>query len=156
MRRKDRKLTTKEELLDILENGKIVQIAFQDKNQPYIVTLNYGFYWTNENPVLYFHCANEGRKIECIKFNPEVCFSISICDPFVKGENACNYGMKYRSIVGYGKIRIVTDSEEKINGLNLIMKQYTGNNNWTYEDEMMNKTTVISLEVHEITGKRKK
>jgi nitroimidazol reductase NimA-like FMN-containing flavoprotein (pyridoxamine 5'-phosphate oxidase superfamily) len=65
---------------------------------------------------LYFHSANEGRKIECIESNPNVCFTIAISDPFVTGEKACNYGMKYRSVVGYGNIRIVEDTNERITG----------------------------------------
>jgi nitroimidazol reductase NimA-like FMN-containing flavoprotein (pyridoxamine 5'-phosphate oxidase superfamily) len=87
---------------------------------------------------------------------PRVCFSISICDPFVTGEKACNYGMKYRSIVGYGKIGIVASEEERKNGLNLIMKKYTGKDQWDYDEEMLGKTTVTCLEVETLTGKRKK
>jgi len=118
--------------------------------------MNYGFIWNSDDKIrLYFHSANEGRKIEIIKKNPRVCFSISICDPFVAGERACNYGMKYRSVVGYGKIRIVEDNEEKLSGLNLLMDQYTGKSDWNYEDEMLKKTTVSCLEVEQISGKRK-
>jgi uncharacterized protein len=156
MRRADRELKTNEEIIDVLDSGKIIQIAFIDKNEPYIVTLNYGYVLENEKIRLYFHSANEGRKIDCIKNNPNVCFSISICDPFVQGEKACNYGMKYRSVVGYGRIRIVESNEERLNGLNILMKQYTGKDNWDYDDGMMKKTTVSCLEVEKITGKRKK
>jgi len=156
MRRTDRQVNTKEALFDILKAGKIIQIAFIDNDEPYIVTMNYGFIWNSDDKIrLYFHSANEGRKIEIIKKNPRVCFSISICDPFVAGERACNYGMKYRSVVGYGKIRIVEDNEEKLSGLNLLMDQYTGKSDWNYEDEMLKKTTVSCLEVEQISGKRK-
>lgn len=156
MRRVDRELKTNEEIIEVLNSGKIIQIAFIDNNEPYIVTLNYGFVLDNEKIKMYFHSANEGRKINCIKNNPNVCFSISICDPFIEGEKACNYGMKYRSLIGYGKIRIVESKEERLNGLNVLMKQYTGKDNWNYDDEMMKKTTVSCLEVEKITGKRKK
>jgi nitroimidazol reductase NimA-like FMN-containing flavoprotein (pyridoxamine 5'-phosphate oxidase superfamily) len=157
MRRTDRQVNTKEELLDILKAGKVIQIAFIDNDEPYMVTMNYGFIWNSDDKIrLYFHSANEGRKIEIIKKNPRVCFSISICDPFVAGERACNYGMKYRSVVGYGKIRIVKDNEERLSGLNLLMEQYTGKSDWSYEEEMLKKTTVSCLEVEQISGKRKK
>ncbi len=156
MRRANRELKTNEEILDVLDSGKIIQIAFIDKEEPYIVTLNYGYVLENEKLKLFFHSANEGRKIDCIKNNPNVCFSISICDPLVEGENACNYGMKYRSVIGYGKIRIIENDEERLEGLNMLMKQYTGKDNWTYNDEMLKKTTVSCLEVEKINGKRKK
>lgn len=157
MRRTDRELKTKEELLDVLKTGKIIQIAFIDKDEPYIVTMNYGFLWDSDDKIrFYLHSANEGRKITIIKKNPKVCFSISICDPFVAGEKACNYGMKYRSIVGYGKMRIVNDNDERISGLNFLMEQYTGKSDWNYDEEMLKKTTVSCLEVEQISGKRKK
>jgi nitroimidazol reductase NimA-like FMN-containing flavoprotein (pyridoxamine 5'-phosphate oxidase superfamily) len=156
MRRTDRELKTNEEIIDVLKSGTIVQIAFIDKNEPYIVTLNYGHILEKEKIRLYFHSAPEGRKIHCIKSNPNVCFTISICDPFVKGEKACNYGMKYRSVVGYGKMRIAENEEERLSGLNLLMKQYTGKDDWQYDDEILKKTVVSCLEVEKITGKRKK
>ena len=156
MRRTDRELKTSEELRDVFNDGKIAQIAFIDGKEPYIVTLNYGYAWETEKPRLYFHSANEGRKIDLIKKNPRVCFTIAIYDPFVKGEKACNYGMKYRSIVGYGTVRIVENIEERILGLNLLMKQYTGQEDWKYDDVMLKKTTVFRLEVERMSGKRKK
>jgi nitroimidazol reductase NimA-like FMN-containing flavoprotein (pyridoxamine 5'-phosphate oxidase superfamily) len=119
MRRNDRELKLKEALIEVLNDGKIVQIAFIDENEPYIVTLNYGYIRDADTFKLYFHSANEGRKIECIKNSPHVCFTISICDPFVQGEKACDYGMKYRSVVGYGRMKIVENDEERILGLNL-------------------------------------
>ncbi len=156
MRRSDREIKTNDDLIDILDAGKIIQIAFIDGDEPYIVTLNYGYIRNDEKLRLYFHSANEGRKIECIKNNPKVCFTIAVCDPFVRGEKACSYGMKYRSIVGYGTMRIVESSEERISGLNILMKQYTGKDSWDYDDEMVKKTTVSCLEVESISGKRKK
>lgn len=156
MRRKDRELCSTDEIEDVLRCGKIAQVAFIDNSQPYIVTMNYGYVNSDNEIKLYFHSANEGRKIDCINNNPDVCFTIAICDPFVAGEKACNYGMKYRSVVGYGKIRIIDDMNEKIAGLNLLMNQYTGKSNWEYDDEMLKRTTVTCIDVQSISGKRKK
>jgi uncharacterized protein len=156
MRRNDRQVNADEELLGIINDGKIIQIAFIDGNEPYIVTMNYGFTADEGKIKFYFHSAVEGRKIDLIAKEPRICFSISICDPFVAGEKACNYGMKYRSVVGYGKIRLLTDEKEKIYGLNCLMEQYTGKSEWDYDAEMMKKTAVIRLDVEEISGKRKK
>ncbi len=156
MRRTDRELKSKEELKNVLNDGKIIQIAFIDENEPYIVTLNYGYIWDEEKIKFYFHSATDGRKINCIRNNPRVCFSISICDPFIQGEKACNYGMKYRSIVGYGRMKIVESDDERIFGLNLLMKQYTGKDNWIYDDNIIKITTVSSLDVEKMSGKRRK
>lgn len=155
MRRKDRELNNYDEICEILKLGKIAQIAFIDNNEPYIVTLNYGFMYQDEKLKLYFHSAKDGKKIDCIRSNPNVCFTIAICDPFVVGEKACNYGMKYRSVVGYGLMRLVEKSDERQLGLDLLMKQYTGKDAWDYDNEMLLKTAVMCIEVTKITGKRK-
>jgi nitroimidazol reductase NimA-like FMN-containing flavoprotein (pyridoxamine 5'-phosphate oxidase superfamily) len=155
MRRKDRELNSMNEITDVLKCGKVAQIAFIDNGHPYIITMNYGYYIDGKTIKLYFHSANEGRKIECIKNNPDVCFTVAICDPFVAGEKACNYGMKYRSVVGYGKIQIVEAHDERIAGLNLLMKQVTGKESWDYDSEMLKRTTVSCIDIQSVTGKRK-
>jgi nitroimidazol reductase NimA-like FMN-containing flavoprotein (pyridoxamine 5'-phosphate oxidase superfamily) len=155
MRRTDRELTLKDEIVDVLKEGEIIQIAFIDGNEPYIVTLNYGYTLNGDKTRIYLHSANEGRKINCIRNNPHVCFEISISDSLVRGEEACNYGMRYRSVLGYGEMKIVENNDEKVLGLNLLMKQYTEKDNWIYNQNMLEKTVVICLEVNKISGKRK-
>jgi len=156
MRRSDRSLEDKTDIANILKDGKIIHIAFQDKTEPYIVTLNYGFDFIDDNLTFYFHSANEGRKLNIIKYNPLVCFSISICDPFVSGEKACNYGMKYRSIVGYGTLNILSDENDRIYALNKLMENYTGKSRWEYDVTIFNKTTVTRLDVDTFSAKMKK
>jgi nitroimidazol reductase NimA-like FMN-containing flavoprotein (pyridoxamine 5'-phosphate oxidase superfamily) len=156
MRRKDRELFSKNEIVQIINESKAMQIAFVDGSEPYIVTLNFGYKWDSEKyPLFYFHSADQGRKIDCIKNNPRVCFSLSICDTLITGENACSYGMKFRSIVGYGMMSIVNDDQERIEGLNLLMHKYTGKRDWHYEDREIKRTLVSCLEVESLTGKKK-
>ena len=42
------------------------------------------------------------------------------------GENGCDWGMNYKSVVGYGNISVVDDAEPRIAGLDCIMKHYGG------------------------------
>ncbi|MHC1738990.1 MAG: pyridoxamine 5'-phosphate oxidase family protein [Ignavibacteriaceae bacterium] len=155
MRRNDRELKTVAELTDVLESGSVAQVAFIQNNAPYIVSLNYGFSVNGTEIKLFFHSAGEGRKIDCIKSNPDVCFTVAICDPLIEGEEACDYSMKFRSVVGYGKMRLIEDEDEKIFGLNRIMNHYTRVDTWDYNKEMLKNTTVICLDAESITGKRK-
>lgn len=154
IRRSDREITATEDFTGILKDGTSAQIAFIDGNEPYLVTLSYGFAWQSGRLKLYFHSAHEGRKIECVKKNPKVCFAITICDSFVKGKEACRFSLKYRSIVGYGTMLIVKHAEEKVFGLNLLMNQHTGKIDWPFDRNMMSKTTVCRLDVEKMTGKR--
>jgi nitroimidazol reductase NimA-like FMN-containing flavoprotein (pyridoxamine 5'-phosphate oxidase superfamily) len=154
MRKKEREISDMLEIESIIKRSDVCRIAFTDSDIPYIVTMNFGFSGIN-NMRLYFHCANEGRKLEMIKKNNYVCFEMDTDHRIVTGQQACDFGMKYSSVVGYGYISIVNEPEEKISGLDFIMSHYTGKKDFTYKNEIISKTTVLRLDVTEITGKHR-
>lgn len=84
-------------------------------NEPYIVTLSYGF--DNANDVLYFHCARQGLKLDFINTNPLVCATIIEDGGYIIDE--C--GHNYRSVVFWGKMEIVTDLNEKKVGMSILL-----------------------------------
>ena len=155
MRRSDREITDKSDLVNILEKGDVCHIALCDGDSPYLVTLNYGFEW-QDNLKIYLHSAKEGRKIDIIKKNPKVCFSVDIGHEMVAGETECKWGMKYKSIVGTGIFEIIENNADKITGLNTLMKHYTKKTEFKYEEKMLQATTILRITVTEITGKEKK
>jgi nitroimidazol reductase NimA-like FMN-containing flavoprotein (pyridoxamine 5'-phosphate oxidase superfamily) len=61
--------------------------------------------------------------------------------------------MKYRSVVGMGRITFVTGAAEKIRGLKTIIEHYTGKSSPPFKEELVEKTTVLRLDVKEISGK---
>jgi uncharacterized protein len=72
----------------------------------------------------------------------------------VTGPMACDWGMNYESIMGTGNIAIVTDSDERRQGLDAIMAHY-GNSSPVYLAESLKETVVLKLTIMEMTGKRK-
>jgi nitroimidazol reductase NimA-like FMN-containing flavoprotein (pyridoxamine 5'-phosphate oxidase superfamily) len=72
--RPDREITDEEEILRILKNGKYATLSLCKNNEPYIVTLSYGY--EEQSNSLYFHCAKKGLKLVFIKNNPRVCATI--------------------------------------------------------------------------------
>ena len=72
-----------------------------------------------------------------------------------EGENGCDWGMKYSSIVGYGKISVIEERESKINGLDCIMSHYSQRKEFTYDERVLGNTTILRLDIEEMTGKRK-
>ena len=62
-----------------------------------------------------------------IRKNNYVCFEMDTDHQILTaGEKGCDWGMKYRSVVGYGNISIITEKNAKTAGLNCIMKHYGG------------------------------
>jgi hypothetical protein len=154
MRRVDRELTAISEIEDVISNSDVCRIALTDNNIPYIVTLNFG-YIGSPLKSLYFHCAPAGKKLDMIRKNNYVCFEMDTDHQITKGEQACDWGMSFRSVVGYGKIFIVEAKEEKIAALNSIMSHYGAQAPYDYDERVFNRTTILRLEIAEMTGKKK-
>ncbi len=154
MRRADREIQEVSLIEEIIYKADVCRVAFADENVPYIVTMNFG-YTPNQEQKLYFHCANVGRKLDMIKKNNYVCFEMDTDHAVYGGEKGCDWGMKFSSVVGYGNISIVTEREAKIQGLNCLMAHYGGEKNYSYDENVLLRTTVLCLEIKEMTGKRK-
>jgi nitroimidazol reductase NimA-like FMN-containing flavoprotein (pyridoxamine 5'-phosphate oxidase superfamily) len=153
MRRKEREITGIEDLEGIILRSDVCRIALTDGSTPYIVTMNFG-YLGGADKKLYFHCAPEGRKIEMIRKNNYVCFEMDTDHLITEGREACDFGMKFSSIVGWGKIFIVTENAEKKEGLTSIIQHYSERSGFTYNPEVFDRTTVLRLEIISMTGKK--
>jgi len=70
------------------------------------------------------------------------------------GEKGCDWTMKYSSVVGYGNISVVRDEISRKTGLDCLMKHYAGDHNFTYGDEVLTRTTILRLDITEMTGKK--
>jgi nitroimidazol reductase NimA-like FMN-containing flavoprotein (pyridoxamine 5'-phosphate oxidase superfamily) len=154
MRREDREIKDPGELEMIISASDVCRVAFADNNLPYIVTMNFG-YSGGDRPCFYFHCANEGKKLQMLRSNDFVCFELDTDHEIYEGDNGCDWGMKFSSIVGYGRISVLTGREERIEGLNCIMSHYSDREGFTYDERVLGNTTILRLDIGEMTGKRK-
>lgn len=154
MRRQERQITDQDEIREILTQGRFAVISMCRNNEPYIVTLSYGY-----DPVhntLYFHSAAEGLKIEIIKENPNVCATVIDDKGYIQRE--CAHA--FRSAVIYGKISIITDIEEKKHGIEVLLDHLEEDPGVIREkyrldnEESFGKAAVLRLEIENITGKK--
>ncbi len=152
MRRHERNISDKRLIEEIIKRSDICRVAMANGDVPYIVCMNFGYVSTPQ-PCLYFHCANEGRKLDMIRKNSLVCFEMDTDHKLYPGEKGCDWGMKYSSVVGYGKISIITENEAKKQGLDILMKHYGGEDEYSYNPETLNRTTLLKLDITEMTGK---
>ena len=149
MRRKDKEITDSIEIESIIQRSVVCRLGLMDDNRPYIVPLSFGY----KDNTLYFHSANQGRKIDILKRNNTVCFEFDIdCKP-IKADNACEWGMKYKSVIGFGKAYLVDDFEEKCAALNIIMQQYS-DGTFDYPKTKVKNMLVIRVEIEHMTGKQ--
>ncbi len=152
MQKKDREVTDKSIIEQILKNGKYATISMCRMEEPYIVTLSYGF--DEDKNALYFHSANLGLKLDILKDNSNVCGAI--IEDLGYNKSACSH--KYRSIVFWGEMMIIQDIEEKKHGFNVLLNHLEENpremkkkflkNEQSYAD-----TCIMRLCIKKITGK---
>lgn len=153
MRRKDREITDRRELDDILERAEVCHLALADQDVPYIVTMNYG-YRPGSSPALFLHCAAQGKKLNIIRRNNLACFQVTLDHRLIETQVRCNCGMQYKSVVGMGRINALTQYDEKIEGLNCLVRHYHGQDRPRYTPAYVNATTVLRLDIQELTGKK--
>jgi nitroimidazol reductase NimA-like FMN-containing flavoprotein (pyridoxamine 5'-phosphate oxidase superfamily) len=155
MRRSDREINDTAAIDDILSRADVCHLALVDQGEPYLVTLNFGFTRQSGQLILYFHSANEGRKLDIIRKNQNVCFALDLDHVLVKGGNGCGWGMKYKSVVGYGRMEITTDPEERLTGLQCLMEHYSSQTEFVFDPQVLSATTVLKLTADRVTGKKK-
>ena len=148
MRRKDKAIVELAEIEEIVRRSLVCRLGLTEENRPYIVPLSFGF----KDSTLYFHSAPEGKKIEILRKNSSVCFEFDLDHEVLVDEKACKWGMKYRSVIGFGKASFVEDLEEKRKGLDVIMQHYSGRS-FQYPEPAVENTVVIKVEIESMTGK---
>ena len=156
MRRKEREIKDTSELVKILSKNCVGTLSVSGGEYPYAVPLNFGFSENYGDFKVYFHCASEGKKIELIKKNPNVCFEVHTMERITgEGESACVYSCAYESVIGFGCARELTSYDEKKEALIKIMENCTGRE-FDFNENQTRGVTVFEIAFSEVTGKRSK
>ncbi len=135
---------------EILAGAEICRLSMMDGKLPYIVPVNYGY----RGGHIFIHSAPAGKKIELLKQNKEVCFEVEDTVEIVKGDKACDWSTRYRSVVGYGTVEILSDDQSKQEGLEVIMAQHGAPELIEFDPKNMNRMVILKLRITSITGKQ--
>lgn len=155
MRRTDRQIHDVAEMEDILRKADACRLALVDDGEPYVVVMNFGYEFCDGLPTLYFHCAKAGHKLDIIRKKPQACFVVDCDHELIGGPSGCDWGMKFRSVVGRGLVEILPDGAERKRGLDLLMAHYAGRSDFAFQDMVLARTEVLRLRAVEVTGKKK-
>ena len=147
MRRKKQLLTVEDTkiVLDRCTNGILACLG--DEGYPYAVPLSYVY--TEDK--IYFHSAKTGHKVDAILNNPKVSFTVVDEDTIVSEE----YTTYFRSVIAFGKARIVENSE-RITAFKALVNKYSGNQpeeNKNSEIERCTQAVIIAIDIEHLTGK---
>jgi uncharacterized protein len=149
MRRREREIKDRAVIDAIIRQCLVCRLGLADGEEPYIVPLCFGY----DGEALYFHSASDGRKIDILRKNSRVCFEFDIPEGMREAEQGCRWGIKYRSVIGFGTAEIVDDQEGKKKALEIIMAQYSGKE-YIFPEDIVTKTTVVRVVIARVTGKQ--
>lgn len=134
-----------EAVMDRCTNGILACLG--DRDYPYAVPISYVYF----NNKIYFHSAKAGHKIEAITKNPKVSFTVIDEDTIVSEK----YTTYFRSVIAFGKARIV-EGDEKLVAFKALVEKYSGDQPEEAKHKEINEcmqTYIFSIDIEHITGK---
>ncbi len=153
MRRKDREVTDKVKIEELIEKCHCIRLGFYDKGEVYIVPLNYGYKFLDDTYTFYFHGAKEGRKAELIKTSPQVGFELDAGFELHPGDEPAECSCAYQSIIGTGVTEMIDSVKDKTEALDLIMYHYSKRRPGQYPIEILKRTLIFKMTVDKLSCK---
>lgn len=139
-----------DECRNVLKNGpRGVLAAMGDDGYPYAIPLNH--WYSEEDNKLYFHCAKEGKKLDSIS----KCERVSFCVMDEGFRNEGEWALNIRSVVVFGKMRIVEDEDKKREICINLTRKFTDDEDFL-EHELTNafpRVCCLEIEIEHMTGK---
>ncbi len=147
MRRKKQELS-KEECIKILKDEpRGVLALLGDDDYPYSLPMSHVYV----DGKIYFHGAKEGHKNDAVKKYPKV--SYCVMDKGVKEKDSWWY--TFKSVIVFGKIRTLTDNDEKIDRLTHLGDKFFPTHEETVEEinRLLERTEVFEITIEHMSGK---
>ena len=149
MRRREKEIAARDAIESIIRRSSVCRLALSEEDRPYIVPLCFGY----QDNTLYFHSAREGKKLDILRKNNAVCFEFDIDHKIMETDNPCGWGMRYRSVIGFGKASIIDDPVLKQRALDIIVQHY-GGRSFAYQEATVKDALIIKVEIERMTGKQ--
>ncbi len=152
MRLREKEITDRNEIEELLKGEKVCRMAMCDGDTPYVVPTTYGY----ANGVIYMHSSKLGRKIDVLRENNRVCVAIDTGHDLVQGplDTSCKSTIRFKSVIATGRAKFVEDEGEKKKGMDVIMRQMFGDQAFQYSPEGIRDMAIIKIELESVTGKK--
>ena len=156
MRRKERAVTEPAKIREIIRKSQVLRVGYCDRGEVYIVPVNFGCAEENEAYTFYFHGASGGRKYALSKQGCPVGFELeAVAEVVVDDTRPCSSTCRFQSVIGTGRISLITDLEEKRRLLRLILSHYTDAHLCQFDEASIRQTAVFQLRAEQMTCKER-
>jgi hypothetical protein len=145
-------LESRDEMQELLQAESIGYLGLSMNGTPYVVPLNYSY---SEGTII-FHCALGGKKLDFIRTNPLVCFTVGRQAGPVRGHAGGNFcHADSDSVICYGTARIIEDLEERKIALNAFNRRFQPDAPDVPMERVQN-CGVVKIKILEMTGRRER
>ena len=154
IRRKEKEIVDKKELLHILRTAKYVTLAMSHEDNPYLVTLSHGY--DIDKDCIYFHCAKEGKKIDILKKNNKIWGQALLDHGYVDG--SCDH--LYVTVQFKGTVEMIDDVEDKKHALTVMINQQERDPEAVIKEQItessLKRVGIGLISIHSMSGKKSK
>ena len=136
----------------ILDEGLFCHIGFQSMGQTFVIPTGYG----RSGDTLYIHGSAASRMFRTLAGEVDICVTVSILDGLVLARSAFHHSVNYRSVMIFGKARILEGAAEKTEALRAFT-EHVAPGRWadvrTPNERELKATLVLAIALDEVSAK---
>ena len=95
----------RETVYRILDEGFVCHVGFVHEGRPVVIPTGYA----RSGDQLYIHGSAASRMLRTLREGVDVCVTVSLVDGLVLARSSFHHSMNYRSVVVFGRARLVED-----------------------------------------------
>jgi nitroimidazol reductase NimA-like FMN-containing flavoprotein (pyridoxamine 5'-phosphate oxidase superfamily) len=142
----------RETVYGILDEGFICHVGFIVDGRPFVIPTGYG----RLGEELYLHGSAASRMLKALREGIDVCVTVTLVDGLVLARSAFHHSMNYRSVVVFGRARVVEDEDEKMKALHaftdhVMLRRWEESRQPTRKE--LRATLVLALSLNEASAK---
>ena len=142
----------RETIYRILDEALICHLGFVESGQPYVIPINFA----RIDDTIVLHGAKASRLLKHVEAGNPVCVEATIVDGLVLARSVFHHSVNYRSVVLFGRGRLVVDAQEKLAALEAVTEHLVPGR-WKEarlpNRKELNATSVVSIQIDEASAK---
>lgn len=142
----------RETIYSILDEGFVCHVGFTAHGQTFVIPTGYA----RRDDTLLIHGSAASRMMRSLSGGIDVCVTVTLLDGLVLARSAFHHSVNYRSVVIFGKARLIEDEQEKLESLYAFTEHIVPNrwNEIREPNELeLKATTVLALPLEEASAK---
>ncbi len=142
----------RETIYKILDEAFVCHVGFTVDEQPFVIPTLYA----RRGDEILIHGSAASRMMRNLATEIDVCVTVTLIDGLVLARSAFHHSMNYRSVVAFGKAKIISGEQEKFDALHLFTEKIVPER-WSEirppNAKELKATTVLLMPLNEASAK---